>query len=81
MEILDKSDAVQIWVVLETREYVESWRVSWKKSFLPFKETHFLESLNSQIFEQTSWSLFSKCGKFHVDLKNAIKSSEIVFGF
>ena len=37
MKILDKSDAVHISAVLETREHVDSRRVFWNKSFFPFK--------------------------------------------
>ena len=37
MEIQDKSDDAQIWEVLATREHVDSSRMFWNKSFLPFK--------------------------------------------
>ena len=37
MELLNKSDAAQIWAVLGTREQVDSRWVFWKKSVLAFK--------------------------------------------
>ena len=79
MENYDESDAVQIWAVLEIREHVDSRRVFWNKSFLTFKQAHFLESITSQIFELSSWSFFSKYATFHVYFENAMKIWEIVF--
>ena len=37
MEILDKSDAKQIWAVLRGPEHVDSLKVLWIKSFLAFR--------------------------------------------
>ena len=74
MENLDKNDAADILAPLGTREHVGSRRLLWNKSFLAFNQTHFLEWITSQIFEVSSWS-------FHLDVKNAIKISEIVLGF
>ena len=49
----------------------------WERRFLAFKEAHFSQSITSKIFEPWRWSLFWKCGKFHVDLKNAIKFEKL----
>ena len=42
---------------------------------------HSLVSTTSEIFKLWSSSFSSKCSKFHVDLKNAIKITENVFCF
>ena len=72
---------MQIWAVLGIRERFDYRMVFWKRRILVFKEVHFPESIISKIFRPSRWSFFLKCVKFHVDLKNALKISEIIFGF
>ena len=80
-ENLYKNYLLQIWAVLGTRDHFDWRRVFWKRGILVLKQVHFSESIISKIFEPSSWSFFSKSAKFHTDLKNAIKISEIGFGF
>ena len=53
----------------------------WSRSFRPFKELHFLESITSKLFKQWSWTSFSKCAKYYVYFKDTRKLWENVFGF
>ena len=76
-----KKDAAKIWAVLARREYCDSRKVFWNRSFFALKEAHILESISSKVFERSSWSFFSKCSKFHVDFKNAMKIPKVLFGF
>ena len=77
MENYVKNDSVEIWAVFRNREYFDSGRVFWNKTFLAFKEEDFWESITSKIFEPSSWSFLSKCGNFHVDFKNGKKKNRI----
>ena len=51
MENYVKNDSVEIWAVFRNREYFDSGRVFWNKTFLAFKEEDFWESITSKIFE------------------------------
>ena len=52
-----------------------------KRDFLVIYLTPFLESLTSKIKNVWGYSVFSKCLKFNLDLKNAAKNSEKYFCF
>ena len=51
LERFDKSAAMDVSAVFNTREHVDSLRVFWKGSFWAFKQPHFSESVTSQIFK------------------------------
>ena len=51
MESFDKSAAMVVSAVFNTREHVDSGRVLWNKNFWALKEPDFSESVTSEIFE------------------------------
>ena len=81
MENLDESAAVLIPAVFGSREHIDSPKVFWNRSLQTLKEPCFSESITCEIFKLWSWSSCSKCVRFYLDWKNAIKISENVSGF
>ena len=73
-----ESVAVLISAVFVTREHLDWPKVFYSRSFRALKQSHFSHSICSEIFKLWRWSFFSKCTKFYVDCKNAIKIGEVL---
>ena len=81
MESWPTSAAVQSWAVFRTPWHVNFPCVFWNRIIVALEEPYFPESITPELLKVWRWSLFSKCSKFYVDLKNAIITQENIFGF